>query len=483
MDQQSVNLGKGVVALLVLIITLVYLPSWNQGFVIWDDMTYIVGNPVVNQWWDAPWDVRLMTPFVGYPVALPVAIQALAISLFGDVAAGVLHAFSTLIHITNALVLISLLRRFQLRGGELLAACWALHPIVVEGVAWATNLKEVLVTFAVLSCAFAWDHVLVGDKRWKWGLGLGLVVGFLSKPTFVVVGPILVVLTVVRKGRAVLFEPSKLTFFGALAGFSAFWIYMAETAHSNLNLENMIHRDHPTAIFSAIGLLAKNVIWPNDLQPIYPYLLNQWFDLASLGVFVVLVGLVVGVWAGFRRYTIVLFGLGWLVIAYLPYSNITPLPRWTCDTYAYLPLIGVVIALAPLLDGLLLSKWSKFSLLIVGLLTVTLALHSRPQVERWSSTRALMEPVATDYMNFPTPHQLIAMEDFFLGAYERSAETLRMIWPYQTRIPLPRFAPEVFMKVGDRAWASKALNDWVKREDSDAARAYAEDFKRQHGLP
>jgi len=140
-DWKSIALGA---ALIVLIVSAVYLPALGAGF-IWDDDDYVTANPLLT----APDGLRriwfsLDAPSQYFP--LTYTVFRLERSLWGLNPAGY-HWVNVLLHGANALLLWRLLCRLNLPGAYLSAFVFALHPVHVESVAWVTELKNVLMLF------------------------------------------------------------------------------------------------------------------------------------------------------------------------------------------------------------------------------------------------------------------------------------------------------------------------------------------------
>jgi len=460
-------------------IALVFSGCWMNPFVMWDDPSHIFLNPMVHSWWQFSVKDRLLTPNLGYPLAVPVAIQALFTHLGGSFAAFGLHLLSTLVHCLNTFLLYQLLGRFGLKSRLLPVMIWAVHPVVVESVSWATNLKELLVSAAILITLNSW-HLLEERPRFGWaGVVGGVTLGFLSKPTFVVVVPLMALVLVYRREMIRSGRTAFLFGLGLLAGV---WVILAQHLHSALPMEDFSARDPIVAIFTALGIIARNYLWPNDLQPLYLVFTHEWSGWATFGLVMLVIWICVASFSLVRGgRTALLFGVLWLAIAYLPYSNLAPLPRLTGDTYAYIPSMGLAFVIGWGLDKL--GGATKPLVVAVLLATIVpLILTTQTQIQRWNSTEALMQPLAYDYVSFPTPHQLIAMEAFFQGDHEKAADILRMIWVHQTRVAYPRFAIDVFLQDGDKEWAKRALDDWESQNSGESAQKFVQDYRDRYGL-
>ncbi len=123
--------------LLVFAVVLAYQPVWHAGF-IWDDDVNITENPCIvgplglKEIWTtgAAWYYPLVSTTFWFEHALwglsPLPYHLVNVFLLG----------------ASAVVLWKILQTLRVPGAWLGAALWALHPVQVESVAWATELKN-----------------------------------------------------------------------------------------------------------------------------------------------------------------------------------------------------------------------------------------------------------------------------------------------------------------------------------------------------
>jgi len=412
-----------------------YLPSISHPFVMWDDPIYVMLNPVVQNWAEAPWSDRLLTPNLLYPVPLPVAIYAAITKLLGYEAAMGIHLLSTFLHALNAILLFWFCRRLtaSTNASVVAALIWASHPIMVESVAWATNLKELLMTGAVLGSLI----LMTGPhKKLIWLLPL-VVIGLASKPTFAVVGCLLFLVAWREQDRP------KWLISIALVCLGFGYVMWVSGGHDEQFRAAMETRDPLVTIGKSAGLQFLHGAWPESLQPYYPEELQRHDGTSLLGWLTLLVGVCVSGLFLWRRQTWSL-GIALALMAWLPYSNLMPLPRFTADTYAYFPGIGLTLTLAVLLQRLGERRaWAGL------VLAACLAVISISQISRWSSTQQLWGPLLGNPDQFALPYQLIAFEAHLLGNNERSAELLEAAWPQLlSQHGRPGFADNVYDALG-----------------------------------
>lgn len=152
------------IAVLILAAAVIsYLPALGAGF-IWDDDSYIEDNSTLTtlsglaRIWLEPTSIPQYYPLVHTTYWLEYRLWGL--SPFGY------HLVNLILHLTSCGLLFVLVRRLALPGALLVSGVFALHPVMVESVAWVTERKNVLSMVFYLSSALVY-------LRWA-GLGEGL---------------------------------------------------------------------------------------------------------------------------------------------------------------------------------------------------------------------------------------------------------------------------------------------------------------------
>ena len=125
--------------LICLIAIVAYQPVWNAGF-IWDDDQYVEHNGALrgSLWaiWSDPWSLPQYYPLVH-------SMFWLEYRLWGLDPTGY-HLVNLALHLLGVLLLYRIVRSLALPGALFAAALFALHPVMVESVAWVTERKNVL---------------------------------------------------------------------------------------------------------------------------------------------------------------------------------------------------------------------------------------------------------------------------------------------------------------------------------------------------
>src|SRR6266480_1408302 len=123
--------------LLIVLVFVSYARVFNAGF-IWDDESHLTRNPCIVGPLGLK-EVWTSARAVYYPLVLT---TFWTLHKFVGLTPWPYHLLNVLMHAGSALLLWRVLRQLEVRGAWFGAALWALHPVMVQSVAWVTELKN-----------------------------------------------------------------------------------------------------------------------------------------------------------------------------------------------------------------------------------------------------------------------------------------------------------------------------------------------------
>ncbi|MES1213578.1 MAG: tetratricopeptide repeat protein [Singulisphaera sp.] len=198
-------------ALLMLLVLVAYAPMFRAGY-IWDDNDYVTENQNLRsvgglgRIWFVPRSLPQYYPLVHTTFWIEYQLWELAPLGY--------HLTNVLLHAANALLVWRLLLRLQVPGAWLAAALFAVHPVMVESVAWVTERKNLLSLLCALLSLHAYlrfspleDEANRAARtprgRWPWyALALVFFAGALLSKTVVATLPaVILVLLWWKRGR------------------------------------------------------------------------------------------------------------------------------------------------------------------------------------------------------------------------------------------------------------------------------------------
>jgi protein O-mannosyl-transferase len=335
-------------AFLILCVFLAFLPVVHNGF-IWDDDIYITNNSLLI----APgglWKIWFSLDVPSQYFPLTYTVFRFERALWGLAPLGY-HLINLLLHSANALLVWRLLKRLNVPGAWLGAALFALHPIQVETVAWATELKNIMSLFFFLLSLLAWvEFVEERPKPVWWYYGLALIfygLALCSKTTACTLpAALLLILWLQRKpiGITRWLQVAPFVLMGLGMGLVAMWWERyhqgTEGATFSINLpERFLIASH--AVWFYLGKL----LWPVNLTFSYPHWNINPDDPSAYGWLAALVVLAVVIYFA-RRF----WGRGMEVAALFYVATLVPMLgffmlytfRYTfvADHYQYVACIG-----------------------------------------------------------------------------------------------------------------------------------------------
>jgi hypothetical protein len=371
------------IALLVLAaVTLgVYAVSLFNGFVL-DDEVIIVKNPLtmgLNNLRTVLFSPDLIKP---YYRPLNRATYLLDYWFFG-MRPMWFHAANILIHLLNVILLYMIGRRILLNRGAafVVALLFAVHPVNSEAVNFISARNTLLSLFFSLASFLAFMQAKEKGVRWPLLSALLFFCGLLCKETALMLIALIAFYILLPLPGAVT-EKKPMSAFSLLPYLLFASVYFVMRIYS---LHGMMGISIPDV--GLVSRLARNyhiipqyvglLVFPADLTVCHnipegslfspPWFLPVWMAL------LVAIGLSVR-W----RNKVVLFGLAWCSLNYLPIANIVPIPSEPItERFLYLPAAGVFLVagagFARLYAhaGMKRLLWAATAIIIIAFATVT----------------------------------------------------------------------------------------------------------------
>ena len=401
--------------LLIALVFVAYARVFNAGF-IWDDDSHLTQNPCIVGPLGLK-DIWTSTRAVYYPLVLTTfwilhKVVGLSPSPY--------HILNVLMHAGSAVLLWRVLQQLNVRGAWLGAALWALHPVMVQSVAWVTELKNTqscLFYLLSISWFLHWESCSrrpmgdghashseaatgkrgegmkleaaeIGDPgrwwRFRWVL-LFFVMAILSKPSTVMLPAVLALCIWWRRGRIQRRYIVVLVPFMLISALASAWTIWEQKIHAEASGPEWTQSWPERLIMAgrATWFYLGKLVWPHPLIFIYPrWKINSSQLIAYLPLLAGLAGLVV-LWLirwkwkrpvsfAVAYYVISLFPvLGFFSVYFFRYSFVS-------DHFQYLASMGpLALAGAGITEGIAVIGWKQFLqpvacgllLLLLGALT------------------------------------------------------------------------------------------------------------------
>ncbi len=353
-----------VIALLLAVVTLgVYAQARGHEFVIFDDLNTITDNPNITRglsWDGVLWSLRHAHGANWHP--LTSVSHMIDCTLFG-VWAGGHHLMSATIHALNGALLFLALRSMtgSVWRSYLVAALFALHPLRVESVAWASERKDVLAGLFWMLTLIAYARYAKRPGWIRYTIVAGcLVLGLMSKPMVVTLPFVLLLLDVWplrRLGGATGVSWSRLVLEKLpLMGLAAAAAWVTVLVQRNVGVLASID-DMPLAVRVENGLISyvvylQKTFWPTNLAVFYPhpaYVLDAASSAmiaAAVVAAIVLAAVTVLVLRLGRSRPYLQTGWLWYLGTLVPVIGIVQVgDQAMADRYTYLPQIGILFAI------------------------------------------------------------------------------------------------------------------------------------------
>ncbi len=291
--------------LLFAFVLVAYVRVIHAGF-IWDDESHLTRNPTVV----GPLGLKEIwttTQAVYYPLVLTTFWALHKVVGLNPLP---YHLLTVILHAASAILLWRVLKHLQVRGAWLGAAIWALHPVMVQSVAWITELKNTQsCAFYLLSILFflRWEdqrgaiseqpYRRAGDSHLGFTLSvLFFLLATLSKSSVVMLPVVLALCIWWRQGRMQWRDGVRLVPFLLISVLAAAWTIWEQRFHSRAVGPDWAQTFTERLLIAgrAIWFYLGKLVWPHQLIFIYPrWEIHPTQPLAWLPLLAAMAGLVV----------------------------------------------------------------------------------------------------------------------------------------------------------------------------------------------
>jgi hypothetical protein len=398
--------------LLAVSVFVLYWPATGFEFSHYDDLTYYTDNAHVQaglSWNGLVWAFSTSTASNWHPLTW------LSLMMDADLGRGASDAWTPhftniLFHAADAVLLFLLLLRMTNAKGRSLfvAGLFAVHPLNVESVAWVAERKNGLSMFFFLASLLAYARYVEESKvqgpKSKVFFGASLAafaLALMSKPMVVTLPFVLLLLDVWPLGRISKFKIQnsnlkslaleKWPFFllSALACMVTFLVQQhgnAVQSEAHFPLSGRIEN----AFVSYARYLGK-MFWPVNLSVFYPHP-GRWPASQTLPAVALVLLVSFGAVGRARKNPYLPVGWFWFLGTLVPVIGLVQVgAQAMADRYAYLPLIGIFIALV--WGGFDLLSRARFPraafFLAGGIILIASAVAARQQLSFWQNDGTL----------------------------------------------------------------------------------------------
>ncbi|CAG0994598.1 hypothetical protein MTYP_02472 [Methylophilaceae bacterium] len=336
---------------------LVYLPSLGNGFVNWDDPTYVFENAYIRSLSPEFFKFAFTSFYFSNWHPLTLISYAFDYALWKDSPFGY-HLVNNIFHsINTGLVFLLTLKvacrtkasAFTSTAAAFIAAMlFGIHPQRVESVAWISERKDVLCAFFFLLSVLAYMRYSASVRKALW-YSLSLVffiLALMSKPMAVTLPVVLLILDFyplerLRRGiKTIVLE--KIPFL-ALSAASAIVTILAQRSEGAL----MAVEKYPlwmraVSSLKAAGFYIFKAVYPAGLAPYYPLSGRaELFDLSFFAAAALIAALAVTSIIVLKKTRAFLAAWLFFIVTLLPVIGIVQVgSQAAADRYTYIPLIG-----------------------------------------------------------------------------------------------------------------------------------------------
>lgn len=376
-------------ALLVLVCVVAFGPGMPASLIRYDDSLYIIRNTELlgrPGWagllavWDSTraWDGRFVEFFPLRDTVYWLLFQRWETwGLPYHLASLFFHVVASVLALRLALALG--LSRWAAAATALL---FALHPIHIESVEWASGLKDPMYTAALFGSLLAYARYRERPRPWILALSLLLFIAALLVKSMALSAPLL--LLAMDRLQATptpwkVIAPRLSGFVGVGGLFLVQFILIGRANAVVLGPHGGDWASHAVLAAWAQVKYLKQALLPSTFRLIYCFEPPTGLGDARLLVAVLVLVSVGGLLWWWRKQPLLRFGAAWYFACLLPVSNLVPFPAVMADRYLYAAVFGVCVVLSLLLERLA----PRLRTLVLGVMVLTLTLTCAARSALW----------------------------------------------------------------------------------------------------
>ncbi|MCX6258501.1 MAG: tetratricopeptide repeat protein [Bacteroidia bacterium] len=387
------------VGFIVFIAFIVFSPALSNDFVNWDDYNYIRDNSLIKSFsLSAILNLfNIKTIVMGNYHPLTVLSYMCEYRLAG-LNPFLYHFDNVFLHLLNIVLCawLTWLLTKKYYAGIIAAALFAVHPMRVESVAWASERKDVLYTcfflFSLIFYIYYSTNSIHKTRNYCLAL-LFFILSLLSKAQAVVL-PLILLTVDYWFGRKLTYkllaEKIPMLLLSFLTGIMAF---VAQASQSSGRIHTRAVPEHLMYSFYNLAAYLFKLIYPYNLSCFYKYPLPGHFSgiIISSVLFLVLLICVV---IFFRKNKTIVFGSLFFLLSVFIVIQIFPVGNAIiADRYTYVPFTGLFIMAGLIIDKII-SERKRFRNLTISLIILQIVIFSwssYAQTARWHNGETLWQ--------------------------------------------------------------------------------------------
>jgi len=384
----------------IVVATLVAYESMrHNGFVSYDDPRYITENPDIKApitWQSLGRTFTQPHYAMWHPLTTIVNMvnyQFYRLNPLGH------HLTSLLLHIVSAILLFKILSDMTgaIWTSAFIAAVFALHPVQVESVAWAAELKTVLSGLLWMLTIAAYIRYTKQPSAGRYILLL-LVFGLciMTKPTVVTLPFVLLLLNYWPLNRTnwkrLIIE--KIPLFALSAILSVITFFAQAQGGAIMALENMPLDYRIANMFVSYIRYIGKTIWPSRLAVFYPPLPTNFLktiEAACALLFILITAFCIYIGRR-RKYTAT--GWLWYIGTLVPTIGVVQAgAQAMANRYMYIPMLGLLIIIAWTVKDFIANRprLKIMPAILASVVLLSAIIVTRMQVKHWQNSMTLFE--------------------------------------------------------------------------------------------